>query len=303
MRFRRTKKAVPLLLAVLSAAALMAQSARENRALAVSTTQQELRRLTLLAVDRQNHLIGETRQLLGVLAKLPQVSGSDVNECNDLLKFVLDGDPLYANFGVVSLDGNIYCSALPLTQPVNASDREWFQKTIQSGDFSVGEYQIGRITKKATINFGYPLKDANGKTQAVLFAALDLAWLNKFAEQAELPPGATLTVVDNKGIILVRHPGTELVGTSAPEQKLPITKVNLVERGLGIAEVGGDDGVPYLMAFAPLREEPQEGFLHLVLTVPKSTVTASVDKTFARNISGLTVASLLSLVLLRFTGL
>ena len=151
--------------------------------------------------------------------------------------------------------------------------------------------------------FLYVGKDANGKTQAVLFAALDLAWLNKFAEQAELPPGATLTVVDNKGIILVRHPGTELVGTSAPEQKLPITKVNLVERGLGIAEVVGDDGVPYLMAFAPLREEPQEGFLHLVLTVPKSTVTASVDKTFARNISGLTVASLLSLVLLRFTGL
>ena len=297
---RKIRRALPVLLAVISAVGLMVQSANEHRALAVSTTQQELKRLTLLAVDQQNRLIDGTRQLMDILVKLPQVNGDDREACEKLLQFVLDGDVLYTGFAVATLDGNLVCSAPSSADPINVADRSYFQGTLKSGGFSVGDYQIGRITKKAGVAFGYPVKDERGQTQKVLIASHDLVWLNKFAEQAELPPGATLTVVDTKGIILVRYPGTELVGMSAPEQKLPIMKLNLVERGLGIAEVRGDDGVPYLMAFAPLRQESQEGFLHLVLTVPKSTVTAAVDKTLMRNLSGLSVASIFSILLLRF---
>ena len=36
---------------------------------------------------------------------------------------------------------------------------------------------MGRITGKATVNFGYPVLDDADHLRAVVFAALDLAWL------------------------------------------------------------------------------------------------------------------------------
>jgi len=100
--------------------------------------------------------------------------------------------------------GDIFCSGLPMTVPVNAADRAWFQRAVQSRAFAIGDYQIGRITHKATVNFGYPLLNQAGKLQGVVFAALDLAWINQLATQAQLPEGSTFSLIDRNGTRLGR---------------------------------------------------------------------------------------------------
>lgn len=46
-------------------------------------------------------------------------------------------------------------------------------------------------------SFGYPSLDVAGAPQAVVTAALALAWLNRLTAQAELPRSAMLTLFDH----------------------------------------------------------------------------------------------------------
>ena len=44
-----------------------------------------------------------------------------------------------------------------MTGQVYVGDRVYFRRALETRDFAIGEYQIGRITGKATLNFGYPV--------------------------------------------------------------------------------------------------------------------------------------------------
>ena len=140
------------------------------------------------------------------LARLPAVRDRNRAACNALFTDLLTQQSSYANLGVVDGDGNVLCSALPITDPIYLGDRGYFRRAFETRDFAIGEYQVGRITGKAAVNFGYPVLDDAGQITAVVAVALDLDWLNELASEAELPPGTMLTVIDRNGAILSRYP-------------------------------------------------------------------------------------------------
>src|SRR4051812_18668089 len=107
--------------------------------------------------------------------------------------------PYYANLGAIQPDGQLFCSGLPFVGPVTAADRLFFRRTLATRDFAIGEYQIGRVTGKATLNVGHPILDETGAMHAVVFAALDLAWLKRLLATAQVPEGALLLIVDHVG--------------------------------------------------------------------------------------------------------
>src|SRR3989304_5026318 len=162
-----------------------------------------------------------------------------------------------------------------------------------------GEFQIGRVTKKPTLNLGYPVLDEEGRVQAVVFVALDLAWLNELAAKAQLPSGSVLTVVDHKGTILARYPDHEKwVGQSMPEA--PIVRAMLAQRE-GTAEVAGLDGVSRLFAFTPLHSGPA-GDVTSAVGIPKEAAFAEVNRMLARNLSWLGLVTVLALAAAWFGG-
>ena len=136
-----------------------------------------------------------------------------------MLRTLFADYPRYANLGVIKTNGDVAASALPLTNTVNLADRSFFQRALATRDLSIGDYQVGRITGKPSFNLGYPVFDPSGQVQAVVFAALDLDWVNgsDYALQMQLPQGATWTKIDGKGTILVRYPAPEkwLVGRTS----------------------------------------------------------------------------------------
>src|SRR5262249_25453786 len=156
-------------------------------------------RLSRLVSAGYERLIEDARQLVVSLARLPAVRERNRVACNALFTDLLTQHSSYSNLGVVDADGNVLCSALPITDPVYLGDRGYFRRVLETRDFAVGEYQIGRITGKATVNFGFPVLDDAGDVRAVVFAALDLAWLSALGSQAGLPPGSMLTVIDRQG--------------------------------------------------------------------------------------------------------
>jgi len=80
---------------------------------------------------------------------------------------------------------------------------------IQTGEFTVGTYRISRIVGKPIFPLIYPALDASGRAKVVMFAALDLTWLNQLSANAGMPSGSKLVMVDRNGLI-IRTPSITL---------------------------------------------------------------------------------------------
>ena len=289
----RVRLLLLVLIANLPALGLMLYSALEQRQAAAVEVQETALRLARLASSDQGRLIAGARQLLIVLAELSEVQRGSP-QCNGLFSKLLQQYPLYANLGVAARNGDIFCSALPQSRVFSAADRSWFQRAIQTKDFAIGDYQIGRITGKPTVNFGYPILDDRGRIKAVVFSALDLAWLNHLAAEAQLPEGSTFTVTDQNGVILAHYPESERwVGKSLPASSA--LEAMLTQR-VGVAEAASLEGVPSLFGFTPFVGSKEGGDVYVSIGIPKEAAFAEVNRMLARNLFGLGLVSLLALV-------
>lgn len=115
-----------------------------------------------------------------------------------------------------------------------------YRASDEARDFAIGEYQIGRLTRKATINFGAPVTGPAGEVHAVVFAALDLGWLAQRVGEQQIVPGSRVTVFDKKGTVLAHHPDTAAqVGHAYAD--VPIVRT-IMERRRGAAEGRDVDG-------------------------------------------------------------
>src|SRR3989304_4038636 len=202
----RVRLLLLVLLAVIPALGLTLYTNLEERQVRKAQVQEYALRLSRIVSADHERLIEGARKLLATLARLPPVRDRNRAACHALFADLPTRHSSYANLGVIGADGNIFCSGLPMTGQVYAGDRAYFRRARETRDFAIGDYQIGRVTGKATLNFGYPILDDAGHFPAVVFAALDLAWLNELASQAGLPPGSMLTVIDRNGAILSRYP-------------------------------------------------------------------------------------------------
>jgi PAS domain S-box-containing protein len=201
------------------------------------------------------------------------------------------------------LDGNVFCSAVPFTPldtGVNIADRYYFQRALQIKDFAIGKYQIDRISRTFTINFGIPIISDRGEVLAVLFSALDLSYFIGTAAQAQLPEEAVLTIRDSTGTILFRYPDHEQwFGQVMPEA--PVAKSIFLQQGWGTAEAAGIDGKERLYAFAPLSSFVDHT-VYLSVGIESRVAFAKADRKFILNLSCLGFVALLALASAWFGG-
>jgi len=129
-------------------------------------------------------LIERTHQLLVDLAKMDQALECQSSGYSPFLASLLKECPFYANLGTTGLDGQVICSALPMKQPVNFADREWFTRILRARKFTVSEYLIGRITGKPSIVLSYPILAGTEHLKAVVFASIEFA-LNNMKKSAD----------------------------------------------------------------------------------------------------------------------
>ena len=290
----RTRLLLLVLLAVIPALGLTLYTNLEERQLRKALVYEHAMRLSRLVSADHERLIEDTRRLLTTLAHLPAVRDRNPAACNALFADLLAQRSSYANLGVIDADGDIFCSALPMTGPVYAGDRGYFQRAIETREFAIGEYQIGRITGKATVVFGYPVLDDSSHVRAVVFAALDLAWLNELAKQAGLAPGTMITVIDRNGTILSRYPDNgKWIGQLMPEPL--VLNAILTQQGNGTTDAPGTDGIPRLFSFAPFGGAAQSADAYVSVGIPAAVAFAGVNRILARNLAALVLVAGLAL--------
>jgi signal transduction histidine kinase len=267
-------------LALIPTVVLMFYTAAEQRRRAVTDVQEQALRFAQLVSGDQERLIAGTRQLLVALAHVPDVRDRDPAECQRFLSSLLKDNPQYVNLGLADRTGIITCSAVPSDEPVNIIDRPYFVGAVVARDFTIGEFQVGRITGRATLNFGYPVIDGDGKTNAVVFAAMDLSWLNHLVAAVDLPESALLVVIDRNGTILARYPNPQTwVGRS--DRSNPLFQAMLAQ-GQGTVELHEADGTARIYAFTGLRGLPEAGYVSI--GIPQALAYAPARKALVRNL-------------------
>lgn len=254
----------------------------------------ELTNIANIFVAEDEHLIEDAHLILNVLAELPDVQGDDFEKCNNLMASIMRIDATYANFGVADAGGNIICNGLPFEGTVNVADRSYFREAMKTNDFSVGEYQIGRITKKASINFGHPTHDKSG-SKRIVYIALDLEMANRLIPIDVLPEQALFSLVDGNGTLLLRYPEAEhFVGQSIPEA----TKKFLADRKEGIMEDVDLDGVDRVFNIKNIKGTD----LYVRIGFSRDLILAEANRVFANEILLLGVITIFVFFILEIGG-
>jgi signal transduction histidine kinase len=269
---------------------LVAFTAKQNRDTLAHQVEESSLRLARLTSGEHERAIEGARQLLTGLARIPEIRKGQP-ACRQLLADLLVRFPSYANFGAADLRGDIYCSAVSTQATVNIADRTYFRGALDGRDFAIGDFQIGRVTHIPTLNFGYPVLDARGRTTLVVFAALSLESLADVTTRARLPAGSSTIVLDGKGVILARSPDPEpYVGRSVPN--LPLAR-RMLARSEGTTIAAGPDGVRRVYGFERLRGG---GNVSVAVGVPVATAFSAVNNTYRLTLVALAVVSVLALV-------
>lgn len=289
------------ILAVLPALGFIFYMAFHSWKLAEAYTQDEAMRLVRLASTDYERLVEGTRHFLGTLTRLAVVRSHNAAACSALFSELKGGYPHYANLGAIGPDGYVFCSATPLGRRTKGDDRSYFQRAVETRGFVTGDYQIGRITGKPVLVFGYPGYSETGRLESVVFAALDLTWLNQLAAKARLPPGSSLALIDAEGTTLNHYPDPQKwIGTR--NREAPLVQTILANRAEGTVETTGVDGARRLYSFAPLFDTPQGGRVYLALGIPRDVARAELRQVLARTLGGLAVVMVLTLIAAWYGG-
>jgi signal transduction histidine kinase len=292
----RTRLIVLILVAVVPAMAVMFYTAFERRRLDELAIEKKLAHLTKMEVREERQILDGGRQLLQAMAHFVQGSAGDPLSCASFFAALLQHYQRYANLGAVKPDGQVFCSAVPLGGPTDASDRVWFQRTMASREFSFGDYQVGRISKIPVLVLSYPALRADGEILAVVFAALKLEWLNRLElyKEADLPAGTTLTKMDDAGVVLAHQPGPG----SWSGQPFPVAEVRqaVLKRGRGLVEAKNPEGASCLYLFEPLISGWKHREVYLILGVPKKIAYANTNRILLRNVIGMGIIAVAALM-------
>ena len=289
----RSRLIALVFLAVLPALGLILFTASEERRAAAAEVQDDALRIARLASSAQERLIEGARQLLIMMAHLPAVSEDDPNEATRLLASVHEEYPLYTILSVHELNGLTFAASLPTPPGVNVSDRAYFRRVVETRQFAMGDYVIGRTTGKPTVHFAYPVLDTQGTMRRIAMVGLDLAWLEKLAAEADLQEGAVLQVMDNEGTILVRWPDPERWrGKSLKD--LPFAK-RIMAAKEGTFEEDGADGVRRLYAFTTLKGAHVAGLVRVIIGIPTKLAFAEADRFLKRSLTLLGIVTLLAI--------
>jgi PAS domain S-box-containing protein len=282
-------------LALLPVVGLALYTAAGQRRLATHRIHQETLRLARLCAENEERLFDGAHQLLVTLSQVPSVWQLDAASCNALFAKVREQYPIYANLGLLDARGNIVSSALPSGAADNFAHRSYFQRAMESGGFAIGDYQIGQITGKATINVALPLLDPTGRPYAVLFAALELTWLSQMAALADMPPGSSLSLVDQSGTVVARVPDPEnWVGK--PSGVLNAGRAILqTDKRDGTVTARGADGVEKIYAFAHVGGASAQR-PYIVAGIPTATAFREARETLIRQLTALGFIMALALV-------
>ncbi|MGY3618238.1 ATP-binding protein [Bradyrhizobium sp. USDA 10063] len=240
--------------ATLPAIAIQAYNEIDLRRTRQVEVQNEALGLAKLAAAEQQQIVQGIHQALIALSEHPAIKVKDADGCNAYLSRVKERYPAFVSFDVVDINGSRICDTSSDHKPTTAAGRAYFANVLKTGEFTVGEFAIGRVTGGKVVHFALPFYGDDGRMGGVVIAALSLDWLADYIANKGVPEGAALAIADRNGICLARYPDNGLcVGK----------KLHIVDPMLNngtVADMVNIDGVRRIVGFAAVDEDLLVGY-------------------------------------------
>lgn len=296
----RVRLLVLVALAVVPSLVLVLRAGAQAREAALGHADDSAARLAQLAVVQGNQVLSDAAPFVETLARMPVIRGEDRAAQNEVLAQALREDPHFANAGLIGLDGRVRASGLPFDPATDLSDRDYFRRALDNGRASLGRCQFGRISKEPSINMATVVRDASDRVTAVVYVAIRLDWVLRFAAQAKLPPDAAVTLLDDEGTVIARFPDPERL-TQRKMPDAPLVRAVLAGDE-GHARVAGLTGIERPHAWAPLRWGDEVTGSFVAVGVSATEEIAAADRAQAEHLLALAIAAVLALVVAWVAG-
>ena len=271
----RARLLLLVLLAIAPPIALVGYNAFEAREAAISEARHDVLSLARLAVEQLSSEIYAARYMQGAIAQIPAVRRGVEPACSAALADLLQRTRRYTGLAIARRDGVVICSGQPRVGTVTYSDRQYFQRTLQSSAPTVGKPVIGKISRKAQVPLAYPLLDAKGKIERVVVTGVDLArFADQFVENQQLPK-ASFTIWDEAGTVFYRNPDNgKWFGHAIP---------GALRSAVGTTVTSGVDGIVRVYGSAALNAYPEVA-LTISVGVPEAELVQLANAALKRSL-------------------
>lgn len=208
-------------------------------------------RLSDIGVRRHDELINQARNLLYVLALVPAIreaSPEAVDECVSIMKPLPQHADWTTGAWLTDAQGNILCDTTGPLPGISLGDRPYFKRALETKDFVLSGYIVGRRSQKQIVLAVQPLlKD--GEVHRVLGVSIELAWYNDLIKVSR-DPGIAILVLDDHGVVLGHQPDIgDWLGRKMGDD--PDIRT-VLEKATGTFVSAGIDGVKRVWSFKPL---------------------------------------------------
>ncbi|WHY87239.1 ATP-binding protein [Neobacillus novalis] len=147
------------------------------------------------------NFLGETVGRLEMLSTSIKVQNNNKDELQKILQETEEKDSRFSGFYWSNSNGDLLIGSNPIKNPINVSDRAYFQQALKTKKTSLSEAHIGRVTGRYIISVATPFMDDEQVT-GVLIASLRIdevgAAINSLIKEE------MIVVIDETGKTLIR---------------------------------------------------------------------------------------------------
>ena len=275
------------------------QTAKETQ-----TAQDMVVSLAYIAAGDTEHFLTDARQVLHRLADQPAIRSLNAPQCGTFLRLFPCVNPNFCSISVVTAAGAPVCAvAAPTDQPVDVRQApDWLHKTLAMTGMNISALFVDSSSARPLILLGHAIRDVAGDNNGVLSIAVDLLNYDSVhyktaLENARLPTGSVVTVIDDVGRVIARWPNADKwVGTDSHD--VPIVRHVLAgDAGQGML-TRGMDGVEKLYGVAAIHGTRW----HLYAGIPAAVVLTPVEDLLLRNLALGAAIAILALGLALYLG-
>jgi diguanylate cyclase (GGDEF)-like protein len=264
-------------------------SAWQERKIEIARAEAKILEITRSAITENQENRAATHQVLLSLSTIELIKNKEAESCSKLLRNMVELGNLFALIAVADAKGNVWChsGAQPMLS-ANIADRVFFQRAVERKIFSSGDFQIGRISKRASQNYALPVYDSKGALDMVLVAALPLEPIISNMRQDRLPPRSVVTLLDPNFMVVLRSNQDDWVGKSIEGtaiEKWLKSGNDYTEHG--VLTVTGLVTDKRIHAYSTARRSTGEMQGYVVVSVPDEIYLAPLNRALAINIAWL----------------
>ena len=241
----------------------------------ITRLEQEARTLADTIFQLYDKKLDEAYLLLTTLSQIPEMQAKGASTWTSIFEQLFTHSKAYTGLTIATAEGDVIASVPPIAGSLNFSDRPWYRSVMNSRQFTVGEYQLGRINHKPVQVLSCPVLDEMGAVQAILTAGLDLEWIDRMIQDPEIPEDVSFSICDNHGMVSLRYPDPETyVGSHLPESF--IRKLNLSNDHPSFLETDLD-GIRRYFGFLDFKRSDTSQYM--LIGIPQRSVTKRMTKT------------------------